>query len=561
MKKLTAGIFATLLAVVSADGAYAAIASSGYVDDKVGEVSQTVTTLSGMVSGHTTQIGTINTNLEKKADKATTLSGYGITDAYTSTKGTALEGRVSAVEEPKAQVAAGVTGPVSGGTVYTAIQGVSGDVSGVTSDVGTLKTDMAQAKEDISALETASANHVVKNESITGGTHTKITYDAKGLVTAGANLTAEDIPTIPNTKVSGLGSLATKSNVATADIASKAVTKEKLADEIVTSLGKADSALQQGDLDDYVTETEANAAYAVKTLEGQVGVVSAENMGTTATTVVTAIKEVAGEAADAATAAAGAQSAVDAVESTIAGYGDIVSHNAGEFATAAQGSKADTAVQPAAISDMLTKTEAGTTYYTKTSGDALAGRVTTAEGEIDDIQGQISSMATSDTVTKLTERVTTAEGDITALETAVNDAESGLAATNAIADSALSTAQSAQTTANAALPKATYNSQVGTVSAENMGTTASTVVAAIKEVAGEAAGAQSTASSANTAAGEAQEAAEAAQQTANQAQQTANAAIPAPTAACADSANKCVLVSSGAGNYSWEVIARNGEGE
>ena len=184
----------------------------------------------------------------------------------------------------------------------------------------------------------------------------------------------------------------------------------------------------------------------------------------------------------------------------------------------------------------------------------MAGRVTTAEGEIDAIQAEMDTMATSETVTNLTNRVTTAEGDITALETAVNDAESGLAATNAIADSALSTAQSAQTTANAALPKTTYNTQVGTVTAGNMGTTATTVVAAIKEGAGEAAVAQNTANSANTAAGAAQDAAEAAQA-------TANAAIPAPTDACADSTNKCVLVSSGAGNYSWEVIARDGDGE
>ena len=40
----------------------------------------------------------------------------------------------------------------------------------------------------------------------------------------------------------------------------------------------------------------------------------------------------------------------------------------------------------------------------------------------------------------------------------------------------------AVTTANNALPKATYNSQVGTVSAANMGTTATTVVGAIKEI-------------------------------------------------------------------------------
>ena len=535
MKKLTAGIFATLLAVVSADSAYAAIASSGYVDEKVGEVSQTVTTLSGTVSGHTTQIGTINTNLDKKADKATTLEGYGITDAYTSAKGTALEGRVAAVEAPKAQVAANVTGPVSGGTVYTAIQDVSGDVSGVTSDVATLKSDMTEAKADISALETASATHATKTElaakqdklSQTGSASQPVYVNAEGEVTAG-----NTIPTVTTSITTGQTAAAQAGAVADALAA------------------KADAS----DLDAYVTKTAADADYAVKALENQVGTVSKENMGTTtATTVVGGVKEAIDAAKAADTKAAGAQSAVDTVEATIGGYGDIVTHDVSEFATAAQGTKADTAVQPAAISDMLTKTEAGTTYYTKTSGDALAGRVTTAEGEIDGIRSQISNMATSETVTNLTNRVTTAEGDITALETAVNDAESGLAATNAIADSALSTAQSAQTTANAALPKTTYNTQVGTVTAGNMGTTATTVVAAIKEVAGEAAAAQSTASSANTAAGEAQEAAQAAQA-------TANAAIPAPDGECASGTAKCVLTFNNS-VYAWEVIARNGEGQ
>ena len=548
MKKLTAGIFATLLAVVSADGAYAAIASKGYVDDKVGEVSQTVTTLSGTVSGHTTQIAakadsstvtalagrvdtaegeidTLQSTVASKADKATTLAGYGITDAYTSAQGNALAARVSAVEAPKAQVAANVTGPVSGGTVYTAIQNVSGNVGTVTSDVDGLKEDMTQAQTDISDLQEASATHATKEElaakqdklSQTGSASQPVYVNAEGKVTAG-----NTIPTVTTSITTGqtgaaqagavadaladkantadLGALAklnavasaqiTDGAVATADIANKAVTKEKLADDIVTSLGKADNALQQGSLDGYLTKTAADAAYAGKTLETQVGTVSKENMGTTtATTVVAGVKE----AIDAAKAADGkavaAQADVDALEETVS--------------------------------------EQGT-------------RLTTAEGEIDTIQTTISKMATSEAVTSLTNRVTTAEGDITALETAVNDAESGLAATNTIADSALSTAQSAQTTANAALPKATYNSEVGTVSATNMGTSASTVVTAIKEVAGEASAAQTTATAA---------------------QKTANAAIPAPTAACAEPENKCVLVSSGAGNYSWEVIARNGEGQ
>ena len=43
---------------------------------------------------------------------------------------------------------------------------------------------------------------VVANSPITGGTHTKITYDAKGLVTSGEDLAAADIPSIEHTKIS-----------------------------------------------------------------------------------------------------------------------------------------------------------------------------------------------------------------------------------------------------------------------------------------------------------------------------------------------------------------------
>ena len=41
---------------------------------------------------------------------------------------------------------------------------------------------------------------VTSNSAITGATKTKITYDAKGLVTAGEDLTADDIPAHQHTK-------------------------------------------------------------------------------------------------------------------------------------------------------------------------------------------------------------------------------------------------------------------------------------------------------------------------------------------------------------------------
>ena len=419
MKKLTAGIFATLLAVVSADSAYAAIASSGYVvstlQTTVGQHttqiagkadSSTVTALGGRVDAAEGEIDTLQTEVDGKQDT------LGFTPENSAHKTTTLSGTSTDTQYPSAKA------------VWDTIQAETSDIAS-TGDLSALTTRVTTAEGEIDTLQTDMAG-----KANTADLGDLATLDAVGSaqITDGA--------------------------VATADIADKAVTEAKLSDTVNASLDKADSALQK---------TTADATYAVKALESQVGTVSKENMGTTnATTVVGGVKEAIDAAKAADTKAAGAQSAVDTVEATIAGYGDIVSHDASEFATAAQGTKADTAVQPGAISDMLTKTEAGTTYYTKTSGDALAGRVTTAEGEIDAIQTEMDTMATSETVTNLTNRVTTAEGDITALETAVNDAESGLAATNAIADQALanaataqSAAEKAQTTADAKQDKLT----------------------------------------------------------------------------------------------------------
>ena len=48
----------------------------------------------------------------------------------------------------------------------------------------------------------AQAGAVAVNTAITGGTHTKITYDAKGLVTAGENISASDVPALDASKIS-----------------------------------------------------------------------------------------------------------------------------------------------------------------------------------------------------------------------------------------------------------------------------------------------------------------------------------------------------------------------
>lgn len=56
----------------------------------------------------------------------------------------------------------------------------------------------------IAAVKKTANAAVVANEDITAGTATKITYDAKGLVTKGENLAVSDIPTLGISKIDGL---------------------------------------------------------------------------------------------------------------------------------------------------------------------------------------------------------------------------------------------------------------------------------------------------------------------------------------------------------------------
>lgn len=86
-------------------------------------------------------------------------------------------------------------------TVKDELTGVDGDAW------GTKKTLWAVYKQATDALGTATEasttanNAVVANANITAGTHTKITYDKKGLVTAGEDLVASDIPNLAASKI------------------------------------------------------------------------------------------------------------------------------------------------------------------------------------------------------------------------------------------------------------------------------------------------------------------------------------------------------------------------
>ena len=371
MKKLTAGIFATLLAVVSADSAYAAIASQGYVDDKVEAVETTVAgkadsstvtalgtrvgtaegeidTLQTTTGQHTSQIGTINTTLSKKLDSDTAASTY----QTLANKTTSVSGDSTDTQYPSAKA------------VWTAVQSVDANASveALEGRVDSLETN--------SATKTELATKQNKNMGPSAA-NSIVTTDGTGNITASATIAASKVSGLADVATTGaygdlsgtpsLGTLASKSTITSAEITDGTIAEADLNTTIKASLDKADSALQK---------TTADATYAVKALEGQVGTVSKENMGTTtATTVVAGVKE-----------------AIDAAKAA-----DTKAGSAASAASTAQSAAA------AAQADV-------DTLETTVSGQGT--RLTAAEGEIDSIQSEMENMATSETVSGLQSTVT-----------------------------------------------------------------------------------------------------------------------------------------------------------
>ncbi len=92
------------------------------------------------------------------------------------------------------------------GTVYTLLSG--SDASGKEDSANkqnSLTTDGSGVKfPTVDAVNTGLALKVDKNTAITGSTNTKITYDAKGLITSGTSLSAGDIPNIAESQVTNL---------------------------------------------------------------------------------------------------------------------------------------------------------------------------------------------------------------------------------------------------------------------------------------------------------------------------------------------------------------------
>lgn len=224
--------------------------------------------------------------------------------------------------------------------------------------------------------------------------------------------------------------------------------------------------------------------------------------------------------ADAVASTKKAYEAADAT--TLQSAKDYADGLAGNYATAAQGAKADTAVQPAEIADMETKTHATATYATQTALEGVDGKfanyTTTAdmntklEAKAD--KSTIGEVPADKTVVKMIEEAkTAASGDTTALQARVKTIED-----SAVMASGINTEKVAQIATNTT----------------GIGENKTAVAAVTKDLADNYT------------------------KTANLSD-LAKATIPA-TCEDPDAANGCALILKN-GVYSWEVIERDAENQ
>ena len=253
------------------------------------------------------------------------------------------------------------------------------------------------------------------------------------------------------------GELATHDTVSTDLIDNGAVTSAKIADGTIVNADIADNAAIAQSKISGLTASIADAKEA-----GTAATTALNSYKTSNDTALAAVKKTADDTA----------SAVNNTTSGLAATKKIADDNAKKLANMATSETVNT------LTTRVSTAETNITNLTNNKQNKLV-----SSGENANISG-----SNGVTVTVGTDGKIAVAGNQTAIDTALAGKQATLttaqlnAVNSGITSAKVSSYDTAVTTANNALPKATYESQVGTVSAANMGTTATTVVGAIKEI-------------------------------------------------------------------------------
>lgn len=424
-----------LKAHVGAEKLSAITAAKSYTDTEIGKIPAAIvykgdgTTVTQ--SGDTTVTFSVGTISQDKVSGLTTaLSDKATITALNAVKATAEAAAPQATtytkEEVDNKVASAVgsvykmKGSVDNASALTALTGVViGDVYNVVT-AGTLNGEAFEAGSNFVAIKAGAGNQtgmwdklggtidlsayakktevptltafndltttvngkVTANANITAGTKCKITYDAKGLVTAGADLTASDIPTLATSKISGLDAALNGKVPTTRTVNSKPLS----ADVVLTGAdieaggeyfgqNPIQSVLES--MDDKITDLTENR---VMSFGGQTGAITVDTANTTNGQVKFSMSS-------------------KQLKGTVNGLKSAAYTESSAYATSAQGTKADSAIQAVngATDNYITASKNSTTVTISSTIQAVASASSSAKGlaEASDVKSYVDSTVNS----------------------------------------------------------------------------------------------------------------------------------------------------------------------
>lgn len=352
----------------------------------------------------TTALNAVKATAEAAAPQATTYTKEEVDNKVASAVGSVYKTKGS-VDDASALTA--LTGVVIGdvynvvaagtlngeafeaGSNFVAIKAGAGNQTGMWDKLGGTIDLSAYAKKTevptltaFNGLTTTVNRKVTANANITAGTKCKITYDAKGLVTAGANLEESDIPTLATSKISGLDT-ALNGKVPT----TRTVNSKPLSANVVLAgadiLVGGDGTYGENDLQTAIEAMDSRitsaAASRVQSFGGQTGAITVDTANTTNGQVKFSMSS-------------------KQLKGTVNGLKSAAYTESSAYATSAQGAKADSAIQVVngTVSNYIATSKSETTVTVTSMLQAVASASSTAKGlaEASDVKAYADGLMT-----------------------------------------------------------------------------------------------------------------------------------------------------------------------
>ncbi len=393
--------------VYKGDGTTVTQSGTSTVTFAVGEIPQSkVTSLTTDLAAKatTTALNEVKATADAAAPQATTYTKEEVDNKVASAVGSVykMKGSVddaSALTALTGVVIGDVYNVVAAGTLngeafeagsnFVAIEAGAGSQTGMWDKLGGTIDLSAYAKKAevptltaFNSLTTTVDGKVTANANITAGTKCKITYDAKGLVTAGANLEESDIPTLAISKISGLDTALNGKVPTTRKVNGKALSEdiELVGDDIyVYNTSSAGSTVEEA-LEDLYTKVSQAAASGVQSFGGQIGAITVDTANTTNGQVKFSMSS-------------------KQLKGTVNGLKSAAYTESSAYATFTQGTKADTAIQivNGTDSNYIATSKSGTTVTVTSMLQAVASASSSAKGlaEASDVKAYVDSIVNS----------------------------------------------------------------------------------------------------------------------------------------------------------------------